>query len=31
MNEQRALFFVRKGVGHALLFARTETISLTIF
>jgi hypothetical protein len=24
MGEQRALFFVRKGVGHALHFARTE-------
>jgi hypothetical protein len=24
MSEQRALFFVRKGVGHALHFARTE-------
>ena len=31
MSEQRALFFVRKGVGHALHFARTEVISLTIF
>jgi hypothetical protein len=24
MSEQRVLFFVRKGVGHALHFARTE-------
>jgi hypothetical protein len=30
MSEQRALFFARKGVGHALHFARTEVISLTI-
>jgi hypothetical protein len=31
MSEQRALFFVRKGVGHAPHVARTEVISLTIF
>jgi hypothetical protein len=30
MSEQRALFFVRKGVGHALHLARTEVMSLTI-
>jgi hypothetical protein len=30
MSEQRALFFVRKGVGPALHFARAEVISLTI-
>jgi hypothetical protein len=31
MSEQGALFFVRKSVRHALHFARTEVISLTIF
>jgi hypothetical protein len=31
MSEQRALFFVRKGVGHALHFARKAVMSLTIF
>jgi hypothetical protein len=31
MSEQRVLFFVRNGVGHAPCFARTEVISLTIF
>jgi hypothetical protein len=29
-REQRALFFVRKGIGHALHFARAEVINLTI-
>jgi hypothetical protein len=30
MSEQRALFFVRKVVGHALHFAHTERISLRL-
>jgi hypothetical protein len=30
MGEQRALFFVRRGVGHAPHVARTEVMSLTI-
>jgi hypothetical protein len=28
--QQRALFFVRKGDGHAVDVARTEVMSLTI-
>jgi hypothetical protein len=31
MSEQRALFFVRKGVNHSLHFARKAVISLTMF